>query len=81
MHTNCKSASIPKSNTDFWLAKLEHNVENDLKHKQQLEQMGWNVITIWECEIEKNLEDVIKTVVNSMNQFIEYSRIDKGNVN
>ena len=43
--------------------------------------MGWNVITIWECEIEKNLEDVIKTVVNSMNQFIEYSRIDKGNVN
>ncbi len=67
MHANCKMATIPKSNTDFWVTKLTRNVENDIKHKQQLEDMGWKVITIWECEIENNLESVIHRIISGMN--------------
>ncbi len=81
MHADCKMATIPKSNTDFWVAKLTHNAENDIKHKQQLEQMGWKVITIWECEIEKSIDDVIQTIVNTMNQYAEYNYKDKEIVN
>lgn len=67
MHANCKMATIPKSNTDFWVTKLTHNVENDIKHKQQLEDMGWKVINVWECEIENNLDSVILKIISGMN--------------
>ena len=67
MHANCKMATIPKSNTDFWVAKLTHNVENDIKHKQQLEKMGWKVIVVWECEIENNLDRVIQQIIDGLN--------------
>lgn len=63
MHSNCKIARIPKSNTDFWIKKLNHNVEKDKCNKQQLENSGWRVITIWECEIEKDLDSVIQMLV------------------
>ena len=66
MHSNCKIARIPKSNTDFWITKLNHNVEKDQKNKQQLERMGWKVITIWECEIENNLDSVTQMIVSEL---------------
>ncbi len=66
MHPNCKIARIPKSNTDFWIAKLNHNVDNDNKHKQQLENMGWKVITVWECEIEKDIDAVIRKITDAL---------------
>ena len=66
-HTGCKIARIPKSNTDFWVKKLNHNVENDIKHNQQLIDMGWKVITIWECEIETNLDNVIQRIISGLN--------------
>lgn len=67
MHSDCKIARIPKSNTDFWIAKLNHNVENDKRHKQQLEEMGWKVITIWECEIENNINEAVQRIIDNLN--------------
>ena len=66
MHPNCKIARIPKSNTDFWIKKLNLNVENDNKHKQQLENMGWKVVTVWECEIENDLDGVIQHIIDGL---------------
>ena len=62
-HENCKLATTPKTRTDFWLNKFERNVINDKKHQQQLEDMGWNVITIWECELKKDFEDVMSKLI------------------
>lgn len=45
---------MPKTRTEFWEKKFGQNVENDAKHKQQLEEIGFKVIIIWECEIEKS---------------------------
>ena len=50
-HENCKYASIPKTNTEFWLDKLNKNVERDKKNQAELKKLGWKVIVIWECEI------------------------------
>ena len=66
MHSECKIARIPKSNTDFWINKLNHNVEKDKKNKKLLEDLGWKVITIWECEIEKNLDAVTEKIINEL---------------
>lgn len=51
-HEGCKYATMPKTRTEYWKEKFERNVENDRLHRSQLEQMGWNVITVWECELK-----------------------------
>lgn len=68
LHSNCKIARIPKSNTDFWIDKLNRNVEKDQKNRQQLEDAGWKVIIIWECEIEKEINEVIQNIVQTFQQ-------------
>ena len=55
-HPDCKIAHIPKSNTSFWVEKITRNVANDKKHKDALESEGWKVITLWECEIDKDFD-------------------------
>ena len=49
-HKECIRANIPKSNKKYWIPKLERNVERDKINKRELNRLGWNVITIWECE-------------------------------
>ena len=56
-HRNCNDATIPKSRTEWWLDKLNRNVERDIKKRDELEKCGWKVIVIWECEaVQKNAE-------------------------
>ncbi len=50
-HKGCKDATIPKTRTDWWLEKLNKNVERDIKVREKLERDGWKVIVIWECEL------------------------------
>ena len=61
-HKGCKNATIPKTRTEFWIKKLQRNVENDKKHISELETSGWKVITLWECELEKNFEQSMEQV-------------------
>lgn len=53
MHEGCPKCSIPKSNVEFWTAKLLRNRERDLAQHVELERAGWRVITVWECELAK----------------------------
>ena len=63
MHSACRNSVIPKTNTDFWITKLKRNVDKDHENKRMLEEQGWKVITIWECEIEKDLDEVIQRII------------------
>lgn len=65
MH-NCKEGHLPKSNSEFWRTKLEKNVSNDALHKQQLQEMGWTVIVLWECELEKDFLAVMQNVISCL---------------
>ena len=65
-HESCKYASIPKSNTDFWVKKFNYNVANDRKHREQLESDNWNVIVIWECEIKKGFDATMERVIQQI---------------
>lgn len=51
-HKNCRNSVLPKTRREFWLAKLNRNVERDKHNLKALKQLGWKVITVWECEIE-----------------------------
>ena len=49
---NSDCCKIPKTNTEFWVKKIARNQERDLEAKQKLKAMGWNCITVWECELK-----------------------------
>lgn len=53
-HPGCSQAERPTSNTEYWNKKLDRNMERDKKNKAELERLGWQVLTLWECEIKKH---------------------------
>lgn len=55
-HYKCDLAYIPKTKTEYWINKFNINVENDIKHERELRQLGYKVITVWECEIKDCFE-------------------------
>lgn len=52
-HPGCKKAYTPKSRMDFWNKKFCENVERDERKIKELVNLGWQVLIIWECEIEE----------------------------
>ncbi len=52
-HEGCKYFVWPKNNAEFWKAKIESNVARDLINQKKLQEQGWKVITVWECELRK----------------------------
>ncbi|WP_082745137.1 MULTISPECIES: very short patch repair endonuclease [Burkholderia] len=52
-HEGCHLARLPKSRLDFWLPKLEANAARDKEVEQRLAELGWKVLTIWECEVKE----------------------------
>jgi len=67
-HEGCKDATIPKTRTEFWLQKLNRNVEKDRINRETLENAGWQVLTVWECELNKDFESVMEKTIK---QFTE----------
>lgn len=65
-HEDCKYAYIPKTNTKFWIDKITSNAERDKVNAEKLTALGWNVLTVWECEIrhthKQNLTPLIDRV-------------------
>ena len=61
-----KYAYTPKTNTKFWIDKIISNAERDKVNAERLTVLGWNVLTIWECEIrnthKQNLTSLIDRV-------------------
>jgi len=47
----CKNSVMPKTRTEWWRAKLKGNRDRDEKNRACLEELGWKVIIIWECEV------------------------------
>lgn len=56
-HKGCRLYTVPETNTEFWVEKVSRNQERDLVNNQRLESLSWHVITIWECEMRKNVLD------------------------
>ena len=71
MH-GCKFFVWPKDNADFWRSKLSANSERDKREYDELRNLGWNVIVIWECQLKKtNAEETLKQTVASLERINE----------
>ena len=69
-HFNCKYATLPKTRQDYWLKKINKNVENDLKHYKELEQMDYKVIVVWECELKECFEYRMEKLVEEITELM-----------
>lgn len=52
-HPGCKKAVIPRDNSEYWSAKLARNVRRDTETRRKLDELGWETIVLWGCEIGK----------------------------
>jgi DNA mismatch endonuclease (patch repair protein) len=48
---SCQKAHQPRTNQTYWSPKLRRNQERDARHQDELNAAGWDVLTIWECEL------------------------------
>lgn len=66
-HEGCRYYVVPKSNTEFWKAKIARNRARDIEEQRRLASMGWHCITVWECQLkpavrERTLESLAYTL-------------------
>lgn len=57
-HHGCSRSArkIPTANKEFWRAKFTRNRQRDLRKAAELRELGWTVLTVWECEVRKDAQ-------------------------
>lgn len=64
-HKGCKRCTTPSTNKEYWLPKLQRNINKDLENRRQLRKLGWKPVIVWECEI-KNTDKLTKKLKVSL---------------
>ena len=60
---------IPKTNREFWVAKIRRNKERDIEERKRLAEMGWHCITVGECELKPKVkEQTLKSLAYTLNK-------------
>ncbi|MDE6020226.1 MAG: very short patch repair endonuclease [Ruminococcus sp.] len=78
-HRGCKYYRLPKTNVDFWRAKIARNIARDYVNNVDLELAGWKVIRVWECEIrpvagrQEYLDKLYEKIVGPVSKPLPYS--------
>lgn len=57
-----------KSNRDYWIPKIERNMERDKEVSAELESDGWRVIRLWEWQIKKHLDECVDMVMQAISE-------------
>ena len=58
-----------KSNSAFWIAKIERNMQRDTEVNQGLRELGYTVFRFWQKEVDKNLDNCLATVINHLKSY------------
>lgn len=62
-HQDCRLARMPKSRVAYWREKLEANRRRDDENVRRLNELGWSVLVVWECQMkEKDMNEVSNVV-------------------
>ena len=66
--TDSACCRIPKTNREFWVAKIRRNKERDKQEQKKLAAMGWHCITVWECELKPSKrEETLESIAFTLN--------------
>jgi DNA mismatch endonuclease (patch repair protein) len=65
---HCNISHIPKTRKDYWILKIQKNVDRAKKQEKELKKLGYTVIVIWECQLKsdskKVMEKTLKILIN-----------------
>ena len=65
---NSECCKIPRTNREFWVAKIRRNKERDKEEQRRLAEMGWHCITVWECELTpRHREETLDSIAFTLN--------------
>lgn len=69
-HHDCGRFVWPSTNEEYWHKKIDRNVERDKEDQQALEELGWQVLVIWECQLKRknaltNLQNLYEKIVKN----------------
>jgi DNA mismatch endonuclease (patch repair protein) len=56
---HCRRGRRPTSNAEFWNAKLDGNMVRDRKNRAALKMLGWTVVTIWQCAVDRGIRSLL----------------------
>ena len=63
-HEGCKYFVWTKNNAEFWKNKIEQNIARDKINYRLLQEQGWHIVIVWECELKPmNREETLKQLV------------------
>lgn len=62
----CNNSRLPVNNAEFWNRKLNTNYERDKRNIIKLNNLGWKVLVLWECEIENDIDKSIAKVTKKL---------------
>jgi DNA mismatch endonuclease, patch repair protein len=66
-HFGCKYFNIPQTRSEWWIKKISTTKERDIKNKMELENEGWKVFVIWECQLKKeSVPTTFRDLVNEL---------------
>ena len=65
-HPGCRYTTTPKTRTEFWQDKFDANVARDRRNVRKLQEDGWQVLVVWECELKRDENAVVERVVESL---------------
>ena len=68
-HKACKYFVVPKTNTDFWVNKINGNISHGTLVIKTLKKEQWKVIVVWQCQLKKNKLE--KTLTNLVKQILQ----------
>ena len=63
---HCGRYRTPKANTEYWVDKLIRNKKRDAVASEKLTDMGFEVVIVWECEVKRDLDQVVSAIVTRL---------------
>ncbi|MDQ1910536.1 very short patch repair endonuclease [Paenibacillus sp. GD4] len=60
--------TVPKTNADYWVPKIDRNRRRDQEINDLYREMGWRVMRFWEHEAKKSLDDVVDSIVKTIEE-------------
>ena len=58
-HAGCRFASTPRTRSEFWQKKFQETVARDARNRKEIAKSGWQVVTVWECELNHDPQNVL----------------------
>jgi len=75
-HIGCENFRIPKSNTAFWIDKIDRNRKRDAEVLNSLHAAGWRICIVWECSIKgKSQLSKIDKTINKIAKWLTSKRV------